>query len=285
MKIQREFSMRYFRCELRWGRRDDLFEGKCLFKIQINSPNSEQTEHSETLQCDWSAWFPFFPSAVPKKSQGFETPKFWHSISSDAELLDEDLEDELETTTTHHEPLPFFDEEQTQVNETTQLGNELTILHCRVQNLGEKTVSAGKFLNSFFPYHHTSLRLTDDKSRCFHFCYKVSWVRRKGDQLHLLTFGDSLYSSDSRYSFKFKSPNDWQLHIQYANERDEGQFECQINTSPTLVFIVYLIVVGKYELRGLFLRVDANGGLQRAKGEKKAKNKIAKLEQLLQSAI
>lgn len=70
-------------------------------------------------------------------------------------------------------------------------------------------------------------------------------MRRKGDQLHLITFGDSLYSSDSRYSLKFKSPNDWQLHIQYANERDSGQFECQINTSPTLVFIVYLIVVGK----------------------------------------
>lgn len=75
--------------------------------------------------------------------------------------------------------------------------------------------------------------------------FQVSWVRRKGDQLHLITFGESLYSSDSRYSLKFKSPNDWQLHIQYANERDEGQFECQINTSPTLVFIVYLIVVGK----------------------------------------
>lgn len=70
-------------------------------------------------------------------------------------------------------------------------------------------------------------------------------MRRKGDQLHLLTFGDSIYSSDSRYSLKFKAPGDWQLHIQYANERDEGQFECQINTSPTLVFVVNLVVVGK----------------------------------------
>lgn len=94
-------------------------------------------------------------------------------------------------------------------------------------------------------------------------------MRRKGDQLHLLTFGESLYSSDSRYSFKFKSPNDWQLHIQYANDRDEGQFECQINTSPTLVFIVYLIVVGKYELRGLLLWANANGELQRASEKRK----------------
>lgn len=87
---------------------------------------------------------------VPKQQQqhqqplGFEVPKFWHKISSsNAENLDaEDIEEDEEgvETTTHHEPFPFFDEEQTQVNETTQLGNDV-YLHCRVQNLGEKTVS------------------------------------------------------------------------------------------------------------------------------------------------
>lgn len=82
-----------------------------------------------------------FLCSVPKKSHSqFEVPKFWHSISSDAELLDEELEEEIEETTTHHEPYPFFEEEQTQINETTQLGNDV-YLHCRVQNLGEKTVS------------------------------------------------------------------------------------------------------------------------------------------------
>lgn len=82
---------------------------------------------------------------VPKQSQplGFEVPKFWHSIASDAELLDDELEDEDEETTTHHEPYPFFEEEQTQVNETTQLGNDV-YLHCRVRNLGEKIVSLSK---------------------------------------------------------------------------------------------------------------------------------------------
>lgn len=92
------------------------------------------------------------PFSVPKQQQqqqqplGFEVPKFWHKISSssDAEnpLDAEDIEEEEEgvETTTHHEPFPFFDEEQTQVNETTQLGNDV-YLHCRVQNLGEKTVS------------------------------------------------------------------------------------------------------------------------------------------------
>jgi Immunoglobulin I-set domain len=74
---------------------------------------------------------------------------------------------------------------------------------------------------------------------------KVSWVRRRDDQLHLITFGPSIYISDSRYSLEFKEPNDWQLHIQYVNERDEGQFECQINTSPPLILVVHLEVIGK----------------------------------------
>lgn len=82
---------------------------------------------------------------------------------------------------------------------------------------------------------------------------QVSWVRRKEEQLHLITFGASTYISDSRYSLEFKQPNDWQLHIQYANERDEGQFECQINTSPPLVLILYLEVIGKNETLLKFL--------------------------------
>lgn len=75
---------------------------------------------------------------------------------------------------------------------------------------------------------------------------KVSWVKRKGEQLHLITFGASTYSSDSRFLLEFQPPNDWQLHIKYANERDEGQFECQINSSPPLVFVVFLEVIGGY---------------------------------------
>lgn len=68
-------------------------------------------------------------------------PKFWQSISHDIENIDEELEeDEGDETTTQHEPYPYFEEEQTHLNETTQLGNDV-FLHCRVQNLGEKTVS------------------------------------------------------------------------------------------------------------------------------------------------
>lgn len=74
---------------------------------------------------------------------------------------------------------------------------------------------------------------------------QVTWVRRKGDDIHLITVGRHTYSSDSRYSLQYQAPNDWQLLIQYANERDEGLYECQISSHPPLVFLVYLIVVGK----------------------------------------
>lgn len=52
-----------------------------------------------------------------------------------------------------------------------------------------------------------------------------------------------MYSSDSRYSIEYKPPNDWQLQIKYVNERDEGQFECQVNTVPPLALVVLLEVI------------------------------------------
>ena len=75
---------------------------------------------------------------------------------------------------------------------------------------------------------------------------QVSWVRRKGDELNLITFGRTTYSSDSRYSLEYQEPNDWQLLIQYANERDEGHYECQVSAHPPMVLLVYLTVVGKW---------------------------------------
>ncbi|KAJ9582300.1 hypothetical protein L9F63_003359, partial [Diploptera punctata] len=56
----------------------------------------------------------------------------------------------------------------------------------------------------------------------------VSWVRRKDEELHLITFGLHTYSSDSRYSLNYQRPNDWRLEIQFANERDQGFYECQV---------------------------------------------------------
>lgn len=74
-------------------------------------------------------------------------PKSWynHLPSPDIDVNEEELEEDVEETTTHHEPYPFFDEENTHVNVTAQLGSD-TYLHCRVENLGEKIVSHKMFL-------------------------------------------------------------------------------------------------------------------------------------------
>jgi hypothetical protein len=71
------------------------------------------------------------------------------------------------------------------------------------------------------------------------------WTKRKGEQMHLITTGASTYSSDSRYSIEHVQPNDWQLHVKYVNERDEGHFECSISSVPPLVFVVFLEIIGK----------------------------------------
>lgn len=72
----------------------------------------------------------------------FDIPKhFWHGVSSaDTDLLDDDLENEIDETTTHHDPYPFFDELSSQINITTQLRSHVE-LHCKVNDLREKTVS------------------------------------------------------------------------------------------------------------------------------------------------
>lgn len=66
--------------------------------------------------------------------------------------------------------------------------------------------------------------------------------------MHLITFGQHTYSSDSRYTLEYKAPNDWQLLIQYANERDEGMYSCEVNAHPPLVYIAHLSVAGRCSL-------------------------------------
>lgn len=83
------------------------------------------------------------PVAVlkPRNGDPFDTiPKsFWHEFSSPFTdpPVEEELGDNEETTT--HEPYPFFEDPTTTINITTQLGNHV-YLHCRVNDLREKTV-------------------------------------------------------------------------------------------------------------------------------------------------
>lgn len=148
----------------------------------------------------------------PRAGDPFDTfPKnFWQEFSSPFTDTPEDEELEVTETTTH-EPFPFFADPYTTLNISTQLSSSV-YLHCRVNDLQGKT---------------------------------VSWMRRRGDDLTLITFGQHTYSGDSRYSLEFEEPNDWKLLIQFANERDEGPYECQVSSHPPLVLLVYLTIIGE----------------------------------------
>lgn len=79
-------------------------------------------------------------------------------------------------------------------------------------------------------------------------CYslQVTWVHRRGEQMHLLTVGAATYSSDARLALRFRYPNDWRLEVSPVTLRDQGRYECQVTTHPLLARIVNLKVTGQY---------------------------------------
>ncbi|XP_067209537.1 zwei Ig domain protein zig-8 isoform X1 [Linepithema humile] len=151
-----------------------------------------------------------------KQFPGFENlPRsFWHELSSPFTEVYE-VENFVTETSGTPEPRPFFEDPESNI--TVQLGAEVYI-HCRIQNV-----------------QNTLL--------------KVSWVRRRNEELHLLTIGLDTYASDSRFSLAFKKPNDWRLLLRSATERDAGLYECQVNVHPPLIRTVHLAVsVPKVEI-------------------------------------
>lgn len=90
--------------------------------------------------------FPPFVHTVPEtKSPHDLSNSIWYELSSpNTESSNEVVG---ETTTHVHEP--FFEENSTQVNVTTQLGSDV-YLHCRVNDLREKMVSTTR------NFHHES---------------------------------------------------------------------------------------------------------------------------------
>ncbi|XP_063584952.1 obscurin-like isoform X1 [Penaeus indicus] len=108
-----------------------------------------------------------------------------------------------------HELTPYFQDYENETNITAQLGST-AYLNCRVNRLRDKT---------------------------------VSWMRRDGENIKLLTWGLHTYSNDARYSLNFEHPNNWKLQIKYTQRRDQGSYECQVSTHPPKVLYVRLNIV------------------------------------------
>lgn len=68
---------------------------------------------------------------------------------------------------------------------------------------------------------------------------------RKRD-LHILTSNIYTYTGDQRFSIVHApESDDWDLKIEYGQQRDSGIYECQVNTEPKINLAVNLEVTGK----------------------------------------
>lgn len=80
---------------------------------------------------------------------------------------------------------------------------------------------------------------------------KVSWVRHR--DIHILTAGAYTYTSDQRFQALHRQNtgqnsewSEWTLCIKWAQERDQGIYECQISTIPVKAHQFHLNVVGEF---------------------------------------
>ncbi|XP_074597044.1 junctional adhesion molecule-like [Brevipalpus obovatus] len=105
--------------------------------------------------------------------------------------------------------LRMLEERAVPKNITAQVGQS-TYLHCIVETIGDKT---------------------------------VSWIRLQ--DFHLLTVGLDVHTSDPRFLIRYGTmqPNDWALQIKHVTQKDEGLYECQVNTDPPRSQYYYLSVL------------------------------------------
>ncbi|KAG4079747.1 hypothetical protein HA402_014878 [Bradysia odoriphaga] len=103
---------------------------------------------------------------------------------------------------------PFFDD--ISPRNVTTVVDDTVVLKCRVKNKGNRT---------------------------------VSWMRKR--DLHILTSNIYTYTGDQRFDvIHAPESDDWDLKIEYAQQRDSGIYECQVNTEPKINLAVYLEVTG-----------------------------------------
>ena len=78
--------------------------------------------------------------------------------------------------------------------------------------------------------------------------FQVSWIRKR--DLHILTSMAHTYTSDARFTVigNTETSDDWNLRIDSVQPRDEGIYECQVNTEPKIHRTLYLRVLGGISL-------------------------------------
>ncbi|XP_058117669.1 uncharacterized protein LOC131260033 [Anopheles coustani] len=119
---------------------------------------------------------------------------------------------------------PYFDDVNSR-NVTTVV-DDTAILKCRVKHKGDRT---------------------------------VSWMRKR--DLHILTSNIYTYTGDQRFSVIHPpDSDDWDLKIEYAQQKDSGIYECQVNTEPKINLAVYLDVTAERDFAQDFSKYGPNTG-------------------------
>ena len=76
---------------------------------------------------------------------------------------------------------------------------------------------------------------------------QVSWFRRHGSLLDILTVGRDSFSLDARYSVAFERPDNWRLQVRPTLRRDDGSYLCQVSTHPPIILVTHLKIIGMDE--------------------------------------
>ncbi|GFU42754.1 lachesin [Nephila pilipes] len=76
--------------------------------------------------------------------------------------------------------------------------------------------------------------------------YRVAWIHK--NRYTLLTLQDRVITRSSRYKVSHNSQRTWWLHITNVQERDRGEYMCQINTEQMMKQVGFLEVVGKISI-------------------------------------
>ncbi|XP_055850766.1 zwei Ig domain protein zig-8-like [Episyrphus balteatus] len=113
----------------------------------------------------------------------------------------------IDTAITTPEPQPIFDFGMPR-NISARTG-QAALIKCRVDNLGDKS---------------------------------ISWIRKR--DLHILTVGTSTYTSDERFQVtQTQDSKEWTLQVKFPQPRDSGIYECQVNTEPKISMAFQLSVL------------------------------------------
>ncbi|XP_023240561.1 lachesin-like [Centruroides sculpturatus] len=100
-----------------------------------------------------------------------------------------------------------------------------------------------KFSCLLYLYNKISFLLEDVTYPLGHSIYFfVAWIHT--DRYTLLTLQNRVITRNSRYRVTHNAHRTWWLHIDDVQERDRGQYMCQINTSPMKSQVGYIEVVG-----------------------------------------